>query len=66
VTTGVHLNHDRLYIGALTAAPTPPGADDDAPPSPRRIKGQVAIGWSTEPAFIGSFRMKPVWDDNND
>ncbi|KAH8065027.1 hypothetical protein JL722_1923 [Aureococcus anophagefferens] len=58
VTTGVHLNHDRLYIGALTAAPTPPGADDDAPPSPRRIKGQVAIGWSTEPAFIGSFRMK--------
>ena len=64
VTTGVHVTHDRLYIGRLAAAPTPPGADPDDRPTPRNVKGQVAIGWSTEPAFIGQFTMKPVFDDD--
>lgn len=59
-TKGVHLNHDRLYIGSVT--PTSSSKNDHAAdPKPKSAKGQVAIGWSTEPAFIGSFRMRPAF-----
>ena len=51
-SSGVHLSQDRLYLGRIT------GAAGDAS-SIRRVKGQVAVGWSTEPAFIGSFRLVP-------
>jgi hypothetical protein len=49
---GVHLSQDRLYLGRISAA-----AGDAT--TVRRIKGQVAVGWATEPAFIGSFRLVP-------
>ena len=51
-SSGVHLSQDRLYLGRIT------GAAGDASKI-RRVKGQVAVGWSTEPAFIGSFRLVP-------
>ena len=55
-SSGVHLSQDRLYLGRIT------GAAGDASKI-RRVKGQVAVGWSTEPAFIGSFRLVPRHSD---
>lgn len=57
-TRGVSLNADHLYIGKITPAP-----GDDL--SVRSVKGQVALGWSVEPAFIGSFHMKQ-WNDDSE
>ena len=52
---GGSARHDRrprharpLYIGRLPPR-RPPGADPDEEPTPRNVKGQVAIGWSGAP-----------------
>lgn len=58
-TTGVSLNHDRLYVGTISA-PASSTDDDDAPPRVRAIAGGVAVGWATEVAWIGTFRMRPT------
>ena len=59
-SSGVHLTHDRLYLGRIS--PVSGGGDGDERPRVRRVAGQVAIGWSTEPAFIGSFRLRPKFE----
>lgn len=59
MTRGVALNADQLYIGKITAAASPRNESVEQMPTARSIKGSVALGWSVEPAFIGSFHMKP-------
>ena len=58
IRTGVHLTHDRLYLGRITKA----AGGDDTTPRPRKVAGQVAIGWAGEPAFIGAFTLRPRFD----
>lgn len=57
-TRGVSLNADHLYIGKIKPAP---GEEL----SVRSVKGQVALGWNFEPAFIGSFHMKQ-WNGDSE
>lgn len=69
VSKGVQLNADELYIGKMHAT--------DDPSRVARVTGNVALGWSVEPAFIGRFSMvrriekdhhlryQPVEDDDD-
>ena len=69
ISKGVNLEQDRLYIGVISASPTRNKTGQwynfefqRNEPEPRNIKGDVCIGWTTEPYFIGTFIMKPDFD----
>lgn len=56
ITTGMHLEQDRLYIGNIQSS----SLYNKTQALPKNIEGKVAIGWSTEPTFIGTFNMRPT------
>lgn len=69
ISKGVNLEQDRLYIGVISPSPTINKTGQwynfefqRNEPEPRNIKGDVCIGWTTEPHFIGTFIMKPDFD----
>ena len=55
-TYGTHLEQDRIYLGIIHPAPS---TNKTAELLPKGVNGDVIIGWSTEPEFIGRFTMKP-------
>tara|TARA_B100000902_G_scaffold400052_1_gene475235 strand:- start:2 stop:1021 length:1020 start_codon:yes stop_codon:yes gene_type:complete len=59
-TSGTHLEQDRMYLGIIHPAPS---TNKTAELLPKNIDGDVSIGWSTEPEFIGRFTMKPIFND---
>ncbi len=59
-TSGTHLEQDRMYLGIIHPAPS---TNKTAELVPKRVDGDVSVGWSTEPEFIGRFTMKPIFND---
>ena len=63
-TYGTHLEQDRMYLGIIHPVPS---TNKTAELLPKKVNGDVSVGWSTEPEFIGRFTMKPdfnheTWD----
>ena len=58
ITTGIHLEQDRLYIGNIESS----SLYNKTQVLAKNINGKVAIGWSSEPSFIGRFNMRPTLD----
>tara|TARA_B100000073_G_C23736073_1_gene572199 strand:+ start:709 stop:1728 length:1020 start_codon:yes stop_codon:yes gene_type:complete len=72
ISKKVNLEQDRLYIGLIYESPNRNKTGhwynfefQRKGSEPRNIKGDVCIGWTTEPHFIGTFTMKPYFDTNN-
>ncbi|KAJ1449601.1 hypothetical protein M885DRAFT_622440 [Pelagophyceae sp. CCMP2097] len=64
VSRGCNLSADNLYMGRIQG---PRISDDDATAkSATSVRGKIALGWSFEPAFIGTFHMKRWLDDTID
>ena len=59
-TSGTHLEQDRMYLGIIHPAPSTNKTHELVP---KRVDGDVSVGWSTEPEFIGRFTMKPIFND---
>ena len=55
-TYGTHLEQDRMYLGIIHPVPS---TNKTAELLPKKVNGDVSVGWSTEPEFIGRFTMKP-------
>mmetsp|Transcript_7847 Transcript_7847/g.10938 ORF Transcript_7847/g.10938 Transcript_7847/m.10938 type:complete len:203 (+) Transcript_7847:284-892(+) len=65
VSKGVSITHDQLYMGKIFPAPSSlqdePSKKNNAislTPVVKDVQGSVAVGWSTEPVFIGRFTLK--------
>ena len=55
--SNINIEQDCLYTGIIRESPQV----NVSSIRPRDIKGDVSIGWQIEQAFIGTFRMRPIF-----
>lgn len=55
--SNINIEQDCLYTGIIRRSPQV----DNSVMRPRDIRGDVSIGWQIEQAFIGNFRMRPIF-----
>ena len=54
----LNLEQDRLYIGSTIEKST---LSNTTNKFPRKVKGDVMVGWDYDPEFIGTFTLKPFY-----